>query len=272
MFLRTIKATGAAIALLMGAASAQAASIDLGFSLDESGSVGFTNFNLTRDALADALASIPTSGPDEFRLAVTTFSSGITTVIAPTVVTASNISGLQDTLRATAYSGGSTNTAGAITNLFNLFANSTTGLGDTSIINITTDGSPNSQFSTEQAAINANAAGLDGLSFEAVGSGLSSSTAQENLRRIAGLGTANDLSNAIITSDITNIPNALTTGFVLTVPTFAGFEAAIDAKITQVVIDAGEPQPSPVPLPAGLPLLLAALGGLGVMRKRNKKA
>lgn len=34
----------------------------------------------------------------------------------------------------------------------------------------------------------------------------------------------------------------------------------------------GDKLPSPVPLPAGLPLLLAGLGGLAVLRRRSKKA
>ena len=68
--------------------------VDLGFSLDESSSVGSSNFDLTRDALSNALSRIPTSGDNTYRVAVTTFSSGTpTTVVAPTAVTPASIAG-----------------------------------------------------------------------------------------------------------------------------------------------------------------------------------
>ncbi len=159
----------AASVALVGATGANAAVIDLGFSLDESGSVGAANFNLTRDALANALALIPTTGPNQYRVAVTTFSTNVTTVITPTVVTAGNLANLQASIQATTFSGGITNTSGTINTLTDLFEG--VGFGDTTLFNITTDGEPfggGDQAGALVAAQAAANAGVDGISFEAI--------------------------------------------------------------------------------------------------------
>ncbi|MGJ8681672.1 VWA domain-containing protein [Paraglaciecola sp.] len=251
--------------LLFGATSANSAIINLGFSLDESGSVGTSNFNTTRDALADALAVIPTTGGNQYRLAVTTFSSSHTTVIAPTIVTAANIVGLQAQLVATSFSSGGTDTAGAInylTSLFNPF------ITDLTLFNITTDGSPSSQGAAETAALNAHNSFVDGISFEAVGSGINNVSALNNMARIAGLGTAGDVNNGVVLSAGDSIPNAETTGFVIPVATFADYEAAINAKITQIVEDTGGS--TDVPAPSSLALFAISLIALGLKRKANR--
>ena len=112
-----------AVAVAFGATAANAATIDLGFSLVGSGSVGNTNFAITRDALADALAQIPTSGPNQYRVAVTQFGSNVGTIVAPVIVTAANIMSIQDQVRAAVRITGGTNTTGAINNLVSLFGN-----------------------------------------------------------------------------------------------------------------------------------------------------
>lgn len=236
--------------------------------LDRSGSVSGADYRTARDALANALSTIPMSGTTQYRIAVTRFSSSTVTIIPPTIVTAANIAGLQDIVRDSSGStGGGADTAGAIRDTFNLFANSATGLGARTLLNITTDGDPNDQTGAENAALAAFNAGLDGLSFEAVGSGVASSTAQGRMARIAGLGTAGDATNGVIVTDLTAIPNALTTGFVIPVSSFGVYEAAINAKIGQIVDDT-QPNPNVIPLPAGLPLLLAGLGAFAVLRRR----
>ncbi len=255
-------ALAAAVGFACGASAAQSAVIDLGFSLDESGSVGINNFELTRDALAQALSIIPTSGNNQYRVAITTYSNirNQEVVVQPTIVTAASIGGIQSSLQATAYSGGSTCTSCAIKTLSNLFANSATGFGDTTLINITTDGSPDSQSASEQAALEAIAAGVDGISFEAVGTGINS---QNQLNAMADIAKPD---TSVIVTDINNIPNATQVGFVIPVASFADYEAAIKAKIGQIVIDTGD-----VPLPAGLPLLLTGFGAIGALRWRNKR-
>lgn len=258
-------ALAAALGLAFGSSGANAAVIDLGFSLDTSGSVGTANFNLTRDALAQALDQIPTSGTNQYRLAITKFASGVTTVIPPTIVTAGNIAGIKATLQSTTHIGGGTNTALAISNLASLFKNDG-GYGATTLLNITTDGFPNSQTAAEQAATAAVADGVDGISFEAVGAGITSASALANMAKIAKPDTG------VVVTDINNIPDATKTGFVIKVATFAEYEAAIKAKIGKIVDDTGGGDPNVVPLPAGLPLLLTGFGALGALRLRKRKA
>jgi hypothetical protein len=158
--------------------------------------------------------------------------------------------------------------------MFGLFQNSSTGLGDTTILNITTDGSPNNQTAAENAALAAFNAGLDGLSFEAVGTGLSSSFARNNMADIASLGTTGALGNAVVLDPGDSLPNATQTGFVIGVTDFNDYEDAIAAKIGQVVIDTGggDGNPNVIPLPAAGWLLLAGIGALGVMRRRQAAA
>jgi len=158
-----------------------------------------------------------------------------------------------------------------------LFAGATGGFGDTTLINITTDGVPNSQSGAETAALDANTAGVDGISFEAVGSGVSSTSALNNMARIAGFGTTGAASGGVVVSDITAIPNATTTGFVIPVSSFAAYDAAITAKIGQIVVDTGgggtpPTDPSVVPLPAGLPLMLGVIGAFALVRRRQMAA
>lgn len=265
-------AVALAISVTFGATSSNAAVIDLGFSLDGSGSVGNFNFGVTRDALADALSEIPTSGANQYRVAITQFGSNVGTIVAPTIVTAGNIGNIQQTLRNASRIGGGTNTTGAVDNLVSLFQNDG-GLGNTTLFNITTDGQPNNQTNVEAAALAAFNAGVDGISLEAIG-GLSNSTL-ENMRRIASIGTTGVVSaTGAILTDSNNIPNAVNQGFVVQVNTFSDYEAAIAAKVVRVVDDTGggDPNVGVVPLPAGLPLLLAGLGGFGIVRRLKRKA
>lgn len=243
--------------------SAQAALIDLGFSLDSSGSVAFSDFDTTRQALANALSVIPVTGPNEYRVAVTSFSNGSQTVVSPTIITAANLAGIQNAVRGAFYFGGGTDTAGAITSLAGLFSGTVGGLGATTLLNITTDGVPNSQQDAEDAAQAALAAGVDGISFEAIG--FIDETALENMAAIAGPGAG------VIVDDLTMIPNATVQGFVIPVSDFAGYSAAIAAKIGRIVDDTGGGTPV-VPLPAGLPLLLSAIVLFAGLRAKRRAA
>lgn len=261
MRLRNLVAAAVASLGLM-ATSVHAAVIDLGFSLDGSGSISTTEFNIMRTGLSTALSSIPTSGGNQYRIAVTSYGgSGVATVVAPTIVTAANIAAIQAAVAGATKLGGGTPTDQAITATFNLFASSATGLGSTTILNISTDGAPNSQIAAENAALAAYNAGLDGLGFEAIGF---SGTGLTNMAKIAGLGTAGIASNGVVLNVGDPIPNATTTGFVLPVTDFSGYSAAIGAKVQKVVIDTGA-----VPLPAAAWMLIVALGGLFGLRRRS---
>lgn len=261
--LKFAKVAAVGVAALF-AVPASAATIDLGFSLDGSGSVGNANFNLTRDALADALASIPTSGDNVYRIAITQFGSDIGTIVPPTRITsAADLTAVQTSLRAASRISGTTNTAGALLNLRDLFVNDG-GFGDTTLFNITTDGAPNSQSAAIDAANAIIASGVDGLSFEAI------SATNSQLNALLELARPFDPDATVIT-DLANIPNATQTGFVIEVANFGDYEAAIQAKIGRIITDTSG-GPSPVPLPAGLPLLLTGLAGFAALRRTRRKA
>lgn len=270
MSLRRLIAAGVlATAAAFGSTSAKAALIDLGFVLDGSGSVSSSNYNTARTALSQALDKIPLSGTNQYRIAVISYGSSNRTVLEPTILTADNIAAVKSTVASAVKAGGGTNTGAAITYITSLFANSVGGLGATSLINITTDGAASSQSAAETAARNAHLAGIDGISFEAVGTGVSSLAAQRNMARIAGLGTSNDFNAGVIVSDLNSIPNATQTGFVIPVSSFEGYSAAITAKIGQIVVDTGGGEVSPVPVPAALPLLLSGIAVIGMVRRRR---
>lgn len=245
------------------ATSAQAALIDLGFSLDASSSVNTANFNIARAALANALSVIPTSGPNQYRVAVSTFATGFVEIVAPTILTAANVAAVQASVAAAVRTGGGTNTAGAITAMAAQFSSLPGGFGATTLLNITTDGSPNNQSAAVDAAVAAVAAGVDGISFEAVDN--PSDTTLNNM-----LAIARPLPSVLVT-DLAAIPNATLSGFVIPVSTFEGYSAAITAKIGRIVDDTGGGTPV-IPLPAGLPLLLTGLAIFGGLRARRRAA
>ncbi len=259
MFRRFFAAAVAATSVLWGSSALHAATIDLGFALDESGSVSRPDFTLAQNGLANALAQIPTTGENTYRISVVAFNSSARTIVPVTEVTAANLAMIQNTIRtATKFSGGT-----AIDRAVDLLtANFTAaGLGDTSLFNITTDGQ-SSLTRLQTSATAASAAGIDGLSFEAVGS---ANTA--NLLNVAFPGTP------ILVDDAANLPNPTEDSFVLRVAGFSDYEAAITAKIGRIVIDTGGgPTPAPVPLPAGLSLMLAAMAAFGGMRMLRSTA
>lgn len=259
----TIRATLVAAATFV-AAPAMAITVDLGFSIDGSGSIFGSDFVLQRDGLAAALSNIPTSGDVDYRIAVTQFAGGsATTIVEPTVVTAGNLATIQSTIVAEQQRRGGTPLATAINGLVDLF-DAAGGLNETALFNISTDGSPNSQSASSAAAVAAFDAGVDGLSFEAVGPGANTTF----LASIAG-------PNGGVIVDLDNIPDPTQQGFVIEVDGFDEFGAAISAKVGEIVDSTGggvPTGPSPIPLPAGLPLLLTGLLGFFGLRTRQRLA
>lgn len=49
------------------------------------------------------------------------------------------------------------------------------------------------------------------------------------------------------------------------------YGVGIDPTLVGTILQDSGPGPSPVPLPAGFPLMLAALGGLGYLRRKQKR-
>jgi hypothetical protein len=266
---KKILATGFAVASLsVGAISAaSAAVIDLGFAIDESGSVSGSattgELGLVRQGLAAALDQIPSVGatgnPNTYRVSIIQFSSGANVLVSTTEITDASRTAIQNTLVTASRRGGGTNIGAAIDSLTaELCAGGSCG-ADTTIFNVATDGGGPLGTAPADAA----AAGVDGLSYEAIGSGATTAP----LLASAFPGTP------VLVTDAANLPNPLQDSFVLSVATFADFEAAIAAKIGRVVTDTGGGGgggggTNPIPLPAGMPLLLGALFALGLARRK----
>lgn len=259
-FIAAIVAT--ALLLQMSVGTARADQIDLGFMLDRSGSVGGTNYNVAKQALANALALIPTAGPNTYRIGVVSFGSDVRTVIPPTVLTAANLAGIQAAINSDAFTGGFTHMWDAINQSVTNFG----ALGDVSLLNMTTDGNPlcrsgycdnntSAPFDlTTAAASNAAAQGWDGLSFESIGNSVDTAF----LQSIAFPGPA----PLIGPGD--PIPDPTLLGFVLALNNFGEYDAAIASKVQQIV------NPNPVPVPAAIWLFgTALLGFVGVSRRRT---
>jgi uncharacterized protein YegL len=258
--LRRVLATLAMGLSLMAVSVGAKADTILGFALDASGSVSIANYNLVRNGLNAALAGLPLDGT--VQVTIVTYGTNVATVIAPTVLTAASLPAVQAAITNHGKAGGGTNTAGAITSLTGLMTGAP-GFGTpgtNSIMNLVTDGVPNSQPAAVAAAVAAAAAGIDALSIEAIGSGVSSQTALNNMAAIAFPNPV-----TILPVNSVNIPNPISGSFVVPVSDFTAFGPVIAAK----VIAAVRP-PNGVPEPGTLMLLSLGLLMIGASTRRAR--
>ena len=234
----------------------------LGFALDGSGSVSTGNYNLLRSGLSAALAALPVDGTVE--ITVVKYGTSASTVVAPTLLTAATLPVIQSAISTHTKAGGSTNTAGAITALTTLMTGSALFSNPEvkSLINLATDGAPNSQSAAVAAALAAAAAGIDAMSIEAIGSGVSSQTALNNMAAMAFPTPV-----TILPVNSTDIPNPLNGSFVVPVSDFDALAPVLRAKVIASVTP--DPDPNPIPEPATLILLSVGVLGLALTRRRK---
>jgi Mg-chelatase subunit ChlD len=164
-----LQALAAGVVFAFGAVKAEAAIIDLGFALDASGSIGTTNFQTARNALAQALGQIPFGGPDTYRVSVVTFANSAQDVVTATINSAAALAGVQNAVANAFYTQGATCISCGTNELVSNFQG-LGGLGDFTLFNVITDGEP-TVGTTSGATLRTSltAAGVDGISAEAIG-------------------------------------------------------------------------------------------------------
>jgi hypothetical protein len=245
----------------MTASDSKALVIDLGFALDESGSIQASDWNLARAGLSAALSVIPTSGADVYRISVVKFSSSAETVITRVINSAADLTAVQTAVATAVQFGGSTCISCGTALLTSNIAALSGGFGDKSIMNVTTDGEPNVGTTVGSTLRTATvASGWDAISAEAVGAG------------VGGTGLA--FLQALVypqpqftTNNPALLPNPLLQGFVLQVDSFTDYQGAIGVKVQKIVDNA----PDPTPIPGALPLFVSGLGAFGFLTWRRKR-
>ncbi len=253
-------ALGAVAAAAMAGAPilASADTIQLGFILDESGSIGSGNWTTIVNGLSSAINTyIPVGGADTYEVSVVKFGSSATISINSFVVdSVANRSTLAASIAALTYSGGTTDYAAgfaamqtALTDAVGTTGFVTAATAKASYVNFATDGVPNDNPAGITAKNALVAAGIDNISIEGIGSP-----------------DATNLQNNYCypqACDTTSPYNFPTQGFYIGVADAAGYAAAIGNKI-QVVTQQ-------TPEPASMALVGLALAGLGLARRRSAK-
>lgn len=247
--IRAVSAAVVMAAALGAASSADAASFQLGFILDRSGSIGSTNWSTIVTGLANAIDEIPVGSTDTYQVSVVTFATTASANIVRYDVTdlASRQSlQLQVQGLAAAFTGGSTNMAAA-------FSTMQTTLGDMSgfdgsYVNFATDGVPNDATAAIAARNNLITAGVDNISIEGIGAGINTAFLQGQLCYPQPCDTATPF----------NFP---TQGFYLGIDSVDDYETAMRAKIRVVTRQ--------VPEPMTVTLVGAGIMGLLVRRRRR---
>lgn len=246
----------AACAMVALPGTSHAARIQLGFALDESGSISGTEWNIIRNGLSSAITLIPVTGADSYFLSVVTFDDNANARISNVQVTAANRASLASTVATMAQGAGSTNYQAGFSGLNAAMGDEST--FDFSYVNFATDGEPNTcgypngtsaNLATAQtcgiAARDAMlTAGVDNISIEGIGVTASNATF---------------LQNSICSPqpcDTTQPFNFPAQGFYIGVANATEYAAAIGNKVR--VVTGQTPEPGSVAL-AGLALAALAL-------------
>lgn len=229
----SISAGIAALGLMIGA-PAQAAKLELGLAIDESGSITSSDFNLQKQGYIAALSD-PTVLPLDGSVAigVVKFSSNVVTVFTMQEITSANFASLKAALAAMQQRGGGTNIGAAITTLTDqIFGNAIQ--SDRQVIDVSTDGEDNggSLASAQQAAL---AKGLDQINCLGIGAGARCAPVQ------AGVGSFSINAN------------------------FNTFEDALRRKI-KIEVSGG------VPEPATWAMMIMGFGVVGAAMRRRRVA
>lgn len=160
-----------------------AATIQLGFIVDSSGSIGSGNWAIIKNGLSSALDLIPLGGDDTYEVTVVSFSNFASSAPARTrqvLNNATDLANLKTAIGAMSFLNSTTNYAAAFSAMYAALA-PTIGSADATYVNFATDGNPvpNSAHGTaeRQALIDL---GVDNISIEAIGSNVSKTDLMSN--------------------------------------------------------------------------------------------
>lgn len=257
----------AAAAMSMTAMTSQAATIQLGFVLDGSGSISGSDWNIIRSGLASAINLIPFGGVNTYEVSVVQFSSGATSYAQASnilITDATSRSNLSTFIAGLGQLGGATNYQAGFATMQSVLSNTIAGAAF-SYVNFATDGEPNTCTSNPPnrpsgitagewcgivARDNLIAAGVDNISIEGIG--VTATNAAFLQQQICHPTPC----------DTTNPYDFPTHGFYIGVANATQYAAAIANKVR--VVTGQTPEPGTIAL-VGL-----ALAGLGLARRRKE--
>jgi hypothetical protein len=252
MLKKILMASAMVAALGLGAQSAQAGVIQLGFILDRSGSIGSADWATITTGLSNAInLLVPINST--YEISVVSFATGTTTVVDHVLIdSAATRTAVAALIAADPYSGGSTYMGDAFAAMQASLTSSTLTDIDFSYVNIATDGVPNGGQDTATAVGNIIAAGIDNISIEAIGSGVDSSFLQNTVCYPQSCDTTSPFA----------FPG---NGFYIYINDASEYADAIQQKIRVVT--------EQIPEPATLALMGFGLaGGAWLRRRRNQTA